>query len=227
MKGIANMKEKLDIIKIYPLYFVLFSLIVLTNDICIEKLNGIAGIVIGCLWMVVSILFYVFYLGKHANTIAVLIYALINAVVSGACTASYYTLKNVKPFKAEELILVFALLLAVNMFISLIIKKSFVFAALNLAVTILLLCLTGYIWIVKDKTAGSGLFFMLIVYLCFSIARFIMVKREESWIKLISLSTLLMFGGILLVVLTAISDGDILEALEIVPDVTGPKKAGK
>ncbi len=227
MKGLIAMREKSDLIKIYLLFFAIFTLIILTSTMCIETLNGILAIIIACIWMIASILYYLFYLRKNTNILAVIIYAIINALISGVSISAYYSLKNVNPYKTEWVILIFALVLTVNLCISLIIRKRIVFTVINLALTILSLCIAGYIWIDKDKSAGSSLFFMLIVYLCFGIAQFIVEKHSQSWMKLISLSTLIMFSGILLVVLIAVSEGDVLDGLDIVLDGTSLRKRKK
>jgi hypothetical protein len=219
------MREKLDLIKIYLFYFILFVIIILINGLSIENVKGVHAIIIGCAWMIITILFYMLYLRKSGNIYAIIAYAIFNALLSGVTISAYYSLKNVTPYKPEFIIQIFAALLIVNLCLTLLIRKRLVFSIINLVITIILLCASGYIWAEKDKTLGSSLFFMLVVYLCFGIAQLIVEKEVEARINLISISSLLMFGGILLVVLVAISEGDALDALDVIPEGSGNKKA--
>lgn len=219
------MKEKIGQIKMYLFYFILFVIIILTNDLSIDNVKGVHAIIIGCAWMIITILFYMLYLRKNSNIYAIIAYAIFNALIGGVTISAYYSLKNVTPYNPELIVLIFAAFLIVNLCLTLLIKKRLIFSIINLAITIILLCAAGYIWAEKDETLGSSLFFMLIVYLFFGIAQFIVEKYVEAWINIIALSSLLMFGGILLVVLVVISEGDALEALDVIPDGTGNKKA--
>jgi uncharacterized membrane protein len=84
-------------------------------------------------------------------------------------------------------------------------QKEDVFTVINLALTILSLCIAGYIWIDKINQQEVSVLYA-IVYLCLVLLQFIVEKHSQSWMKLISLSTLIMFSGILLVVLIAVSE---------------------
>jgi len=221
------MKDKPDLIKIYFFYFILYLIIVITNNLCINYVNGIVALVTGCVWTVPSIVFYLFYLRKKGNTCAVLIYAIFNAIIGGITASAYYRIKDVVPYKAQILVLIFAGLMLLNFCLYLLIKSKVVFSVINLIIAIISLCAAGYIWYDIDKSVGSSLFFMLIVYLCFSVAQLLVARYCKSWINLLSLSTLFMFGGILLVVLAIISEGDALDLLQIVPDAADGTKAKK
>jgi len=221
------MKEKLGMINMYLLYFLLFVEISLINVLSIDLINGWLALVIGSIWMLHTILIYLVFLRKSRNRSAIIIYAAFNALVGGITSSAYYSLKKVIPYRPELMILTFAGLLLINLFFSLLIKKRLIFPIINLVASVILLCVAGYIWRVKDKSLGSSIFFMLIVYLCFAIAQLLVEKYHEAWINLISLSTLIMFGGILFVVLVVISEGDVLEMLELAPDVSGSRKHKK
>jgi|GEM_PF-717894 len=219
------MKEKPGMIKMYLLYFLLFIVISLINLLSVNYIDGRLAIAAGSVWMFLTVIIYMLNLRKSRNRYSIIIYAIFNALISGITSSAYYSLKKVTPYRVELMILVFAGLLLANLALSLLIRKGLVFPIINLAVSIILLCAAGYIWGAKDKSLGSSLFFMLTVYLCFAIAQLLVEKFNEAWINLISLSTLIMFGGILLVVLVAISEGDALELLELAPDVTGSRKS--
>lgn len=221
------MKDKPGMIKMYLLYFLLFVMIGAANLLSVNLIDGRVAIAAGCVWMFLTVIIYMLYLRKSRNKYAIIIYAILNALISGITSSAYYSLKNVAPYRVELMILVFAGLLLANLALSLLIRKGLLFPIINLAVSIILLCAAGYIWGAKNKSLGSSLFFILIVYLCFTIAQLLVVKYHEAWINLISLSTLIMFGGILLVVLVVISDGDALELLELAPDVTGSRRNKK
>lgn len=218
------MKEKPGMIKMYLLYFLLFIVISLINLLSVNYIDGRLAIAAGSVWMFLTVIIYMLYLRKSRNRYSIIIYAIFNALISGITSSAYYSLKKVTPYRVELMILVFAGLLLANLALSLLIRKGLVFPIINLAVSIILLCAAGYIWGAKDKSLGSSLFFMLTVYLCFAIAQLLVEKYQKAWINLISLSSLIMFGGILLVVLVAISEGDALELLELVPDVAGSRK---
>jgi len=194
------------------------------NCLSVDFVDGRLAVISGGVWMLLTVVIYLLYLRKNGNKYSVIAYALINALVGGVSISAYYSLKNVTPYNSALSILIFAGLLLLNLCLSLLIRRRLAFPLVNLAITIILLCAAGYLWGARNKSFGSSMFFMLIVYLCFAIAQLLVEKYQKAWINLISLSSLIMFGGILLVVLVAISEGDALELLELVPDVAGSRK---
>ena len=213
------MRENLDMVKTYSFYLFLFVLIIISNGICIEYVNGTLAIIIGCLWMFASVLLYLLYLRKSGNVFAIMVYAIITAIISGMTSSAYYSIKNVAPYKAEVVIILFSALLAGNLIMSLFIRKRLLISVINLTLAIFILLASLYLWVLRDKSLGSSMSFMSIVYLCFAIAQLIVEKKEIRRINMISISSLLMFGGILIAVLVAVSEGDLLDLLEIIPDV--------
>ena len=72
-----------------------------------------------------------------------------------------------------------------------------------------------YMWIKIDGVMGSVIVFTSIILLCmnYSINYYLHFNREFEYVSILKLFSMLMFGCVFFVVLTALSEGETLEGL--------------
>ncbi len=209
----------------YIHYFVLFTVIQAANHISIIAIKGEAAVAIAIVWMTLTLAVYFLFMRKKISRMAMTLYSIINAVIGGIAISAYYQMKNVAPFIPALLIVIFGIMLFTNYCLLYIVKTKRVFTLLNLSFAILLLIVSFYIWLEKNQSLGSSMFFLGVAYLCFSYALHRVSKKGLGWNSIIPLSSLLMFGGLLLVVIVAITDGEALDAMDAgFLEGTGKKK---
>lgn len=212
--------------EVYVYYILLYIMFIISTYISKELIGGSAAIVVSIIWMIMSATLYFLAIRKSHNNYVVLIYAALNAVIGGIAASAYYSIKTVTPYSPIYLVLFLAALMLVNYGIMCIINNKRNFAIINLVFTVLLLIFLCIKWIKGDLSLGSSLVFLCVIYLCFSIALYLVIMINQEWFNIIPLASLLMFGGILLVVLIVITEGEVLDGIEI--DLsTGSKKKSR
>lgn len=218
------MKIRIDLLKPYLYFILLYVIINISNRVSIIAVQNKLAIIIAVLWMFVTIALYFLYMRKNNNTNIIILYSLSNAIIGGIAISSYYSLKNVVPYPTIALVFVFSGIMVINFCLINVVKRKILFTKINIVMTIILMISSICLWIEDYQSLGSSLVFLTVIYLCFSIALHQVVKRSLDWSSIIPISSLLMFGGLLLVVIIAITEGDGLEVLDLDFDFPGDKK---
>lgn len=204
-----------DMIKSYLYFILLFVIINISSRISVMAMNGIVALSLSAIWVVVTIALYFICIKKNSKTMPIIFYSLSNAILGGIAISAYYSLKNVAPLSMVALVVVFGGLMLINYVLINVVKRKTIFTGINVIVSIIIMIASAYLWIMKDQSLGSSLTFQAVIYLCFSIALHFVVKKSYEWVRIIPIASLLMFGGLLLVAIIAITEGDGIDAIDI------------
>jgi hypothetical protein len=219
--------ERKDLATAYIYSFILFILLNIANKVSMAAVNGKIAIALAVIWMILSIVIYFVSIRKRKSKSAVFLYSILNAVLGGVAISAYYSLKDVAPYRPILMVGVFGALMLANYLLLYISAFKSAFTIINIILSIAIFIAAVYIWIDKDRSLGSSLIFLSMVYLCFSISLHIVIRKDLSRSHLVALSSLLMFGGLFFAVIVMLSEGDALEVLDIDFPVSNRKKRAK
>lgn len=209
------MKMKLNLLIPYLYFTFLYLIINFSNRLSIIAVPGMLALVTSVIWMIVSIVLYFIYIRKNKGAVTIVLYSLINSIVGGIAISAFYSMKNVTPYSTIILISVFTGLMVINFCFINLINRKLIFTRINMVLSIILIIFSFYLWTKSSVSLGSSLVFLSIIYLCFGIALHLVVKKSYDWSGIIPIASLIMFAGILLVVILAITEGDGLEIFDI------------
>lgn len=207
--------DKSKIAWIYSYYFILYIVVMILNGFSITAINGKISLVSSIVWMLVSLVVCFVFLKKKCNRSSLLIYSLVNAAMGGIAISAYYSIRNVSPFSSLLLIAIFGAIMLASYILINVVQNKLAFIKISLIATGLAFILSLIVWGSVSVSLGSSLTFLFVIYLCFTIGFYIVVKRDLKPSSVILYASLLMFAGLLIVVIAALTEGDGLDILGI------------
>ena len=168
-----------------------------------------SNLFLSVLWMLLSVLFY--FLIKSQNGTKILV--IFNFLISGVTIAAYYVEVNVD-LKVYAIVLTTSVLF---MFLEYIIiinaNNERTIAKYAMAISGCFFVVFLFRWIGGDLVLGSSIVFSSIVIICMNISIYHYSHPNLTYdvLKAIKLSSMLIFGGVLTVIIAVISEGDIFE----------------
>jgi len=163
------------------------------------------AIISAVVWMVLTTIIYLIIRKKGTYNV---VYSIVNSIMTGIAMSSYYSLTDITPYNSLLLMLVFTVITLVNYKVIVLIEKKELFVKVIIFIASIVMIGSIYIWVVYSLTLGSSLVFLFIIYLCFNISLLTVLIKKEQYIKILSFATFIMFGGILIAVIIALTEGD-------------------
>ncbi len=77
--------------------------------------------------------------------------------------------------------------------------------------TIIMIIIFSLIWADSNKLLGSSLVFLSVIYFCFNIAFYRDTNRGPSYIRILGKASLFMFAGVIITVIVALTEGELLD----------------
>lgn len=193
------------------MYTVLMLITQLSFKLSLTSIDGANALLISIIWMVLTIpMYFIFNKGNKLRYV----YSILNSLIAGVAISSLYSYKSIEAYSIVGTIVIFSIAMYVNYRVMKMTKKQRLISHINIIISVLGIMISIYIWMVFNPMVGSCLTFSIIIYMCFNISIYMTKKQEESYIKVVSKGSLIMFGGVFLAVLTAITDGDGLDLLD-------------
>ena len=93
-------------------------------------------------------------------------------------------------------------------------KKKRILVRNTLISSIIVIISSSIIWMGYNKSVGSSLVFLAIIYLCFNIALFKDMDKGPSYIRILGKASVFMFAGVVFIVIQALTEGELLEMFE-------------
>lgn len=199
-----------ELYKGYFFYFILVVMIFIINNLSSIFIDGRIALILAISWIVFSILIY-FILRKNQKGLRA--YSVLNAIISGIAMSSYYTLEDINLFNPMIILAIFGLVLIIDYIMMNKIKTIKYFIKIKIILLILILIGCIYIWLTYSSSYGSGLTFMTIILLSINISLLLIQSKEVNYTVIVGLASLLMFGGILVCILVALTEGEVLDIL--------------
>ncbi|MDF2821949.1 MAG: hypothetical protein K0R15_2397 [Clostridiales bacterium] len=198
-----------DLQKTVVISLLLFIITQITAFISYKVLGNGWVLVLSGIWMLLTI--PIFLLLKRKQT--TILYMLINAVMAGVTIAGYYLYENIAIYNITTVSLCYIAILAVNYFA----MHCFKFER-NVNVIFTIMSILGILvgisnWVYGDLVVGSSIVFASVMLLCLNISFMCYLNKEreyDHW-KILKLSTMLQFGSVFFAVITAISEGKMIE----------------
>ncbi|KAB3531594.1 hypothetical protein [Alkaliphilus serpentinus] len=211
--------NKNELRRSYIFYYILAGIMFLSNSLSTTLINGKISLILAILWIVISLICY--YLIKN-NEKGLRFYSIINAIIAGVSMSSYYVLKNIEPLNPVVSLGVLGVVMIIHYSFMKKIKNKETFLKTEIALIVLCIIASIYVWIMHNSTYGSGFVFVSIIFLCLNISLLLFNKKETSHAKIVGFTSLIMFAGILVSVIIALIEGEVIEILDI--DIWGRKK---
>ncbi|TDX46349.1 hypothetical protein [Orenia marismortui] len=208
-----NRKENF-LFKTFAFYIILFLLIQISLKLNLKYMTGRLTFIIAVavVWMFLTIPGYIF--SKKIKYISYL-YPIINAVITGMTIASYYIIQSIEVDILDCHIFGFILFMVFNYGIIIITSKRKQISLINIILSIIGSLATIYLWTVISVSLGSHLLFLIIIYLCFFIALYLNKQKDSNYLTIVNFASVIMFGGVFLLVLILITEGDGIEILDM------------
>ncbi|WP_018248403.1 hypothetical protein [Orenia marismortui] len=175
-------------------------------------MTGRVTFIIAVVWMVLTIPGYI--LSKKIRYISYL-YPIINAVIAGMTIASYYIIQSIEADILDCHIFGFILFMVFNYGIIIITSKRKQISLINIILSIIGGLAAIYLWTVISVSLGSHLLFLIIIYLCFFIALYLNKQKDSNYLTIVNFASVIMFGGVFLLVLILITEGEGIEILDM------------
>lgn len=179
-------------------------------------------LIISVIWMIVTILTY-FYVKSIIGTKIVI---LMNFIVSELTIAAYYS-EITMTYSLSILVVLFTMIIMViEYFIMINANDKRTIAIFANVIIGMVFVFWLFRWYGGDVVLGSAIVFACIVMICMNISiyYFSRVNVKYSVSSLMKLSSMLIFGGVLAVIIAAISDGEVFELPAELLDSTKSKK---
>lgn len=169
-------------------------------------------LIISGFWLVITI--PAFILTKHKRT--VIFYIIWNAVMAGVAISAYYLYEEIEMYNIISITLYYLVILLLNYLLLYFLTNKQRANQLLLILSIVGIGVGCIIWFNGNLVRGSSIAFTSIITVCmnFSFKYYLHFDRKFDYMKLLKLSSMLMFGSIFLVVIIAISEGDAIEMLD-------------
>ncbi|NLK28711.1 MAG: hypothetical protein GX306_10280 [Clostridiales bacterium] len=90
-------------------------------------------------------------------------------------------------------------------------KKRRSFIKYIIIATIIVIIIFSIIWTDTNKSLGSSLVFLSVIYLCFNLAIYRDIDKGPSYIRILGKASLFMFAGVIVTVIVALSEGELLD----------------
>ncbi|GMQ57222.1 hypothetical protein AN1V17_16170 [Vallitalea sediminicola] len=199
-----------ELYKGYFFCFILVVMIFLINNLSSIFIDGRIALILAISWILFSVFIY-FILRKNQKGLRV--YSVLNAIISGIAMSSYYTLEDINLFNPMIILAIFGLVMIIDYMMMNKIKTIKFFIKIKIILLILILIGCIYIWLTYSSSYGSGLTFMTIILLSINISLLLIQNKEVNYTVIVGLASLLMFGGILVCILVALTEGEVLDIL--------------
>lgn len=188
-------------------FFVLGVITFLSNLVSVVMIPGRVALIIGSAWLILTCLIYFIASKNKSRTI---LYSLFNAVVAGIAMSSYYTIKGVVVYNFIVTLCIWTIVMIINYKSIALIKFKGRGEKILIVLQIVVLIISIVVWVTSNATLGSILTFISILVLGIGIS-YSLTEDTGNEIKVIGLSSLLIFVGIFVCVIVVLSEGEVLD----------------
>ncbi|PRX16936.1 hypothetical protein BX659_1581 [Orenia metallireducens] len=198
--------------KSFLLYLGLLILIELSSVFSKIYLSEKSVLTLAGIWMLLTIPIYI--LSKKIKYLNYT-YSVFNALIAGVAIGSYYSFKAVNLDNIFFWIVGFCLAMVINHWLIVITNNYKKISLINIILSLIGMGLTIYLLITLNSSLGTYLLFLTVIYLCFFIALYLNKEESFNYLDLVNFASLLMFGGVFLIILIIITEGDGVEFLDM------------
>ena len=214
-----DLKRKI-LFKSFLLYLGLFILIQLSSVFSKRYLAEKSALTLAGIWLLLTIPIYI--LSKKIKYLNY-VYSIFNAVIVGVAIGSYYSIKSVDLHNISFWLLGFCLAMLLSYQLIAISNRCKKISLINIILSLIGIATTIYLWVTIGPSMGSYLLFIMIIYLCFFISLYFQAD-DFHYLDIVNFGSLLMFGGVFLIIIIIITEGDGIEFLDMSWWKDGKKK---